>query len=550
MNSGSQLSFLHDVGAGSLALPGGFPWSPLPMRLHDEYEQEFFPEMADEEHPMWKTERIEFQSVGIDIGSSTSHLVFSRLVLRRMGTKLSSRFVVVSREVLWKSPILLTPYLSQHQIDVQGLEAFLAWAYRTAGYAPESVDTGAVIITGEAARKENAEAITNLFSDQAGKFVCATAGPNLEAMMSAYGSGAVRLSLAGEGGQTVLVVDVGGGTSKIALVREGVILGTAATNVGGRLVALDAADRLTRIEEPGEWVAEELGIGLKMGEPLTEPEKEALASRLADVLFETIDGHNLSPLAERLMVTPPLHYHGKIDAVVFSGGVGEYISGQEKQDYRDLGRLLGLKIRERLGQPGWDIPVAASEERIRATVIGASQYTVQVSGSTIFVSNTGILPLKNLRVVFPRLAVAEEGLTPHSVATAIEQAFTRFDLLEGEQSVALAFHWPFDPQYDLLRNLTQGIVAGLKSTIQKKLPLVLVFNRDIGKSVGAMLCEELKIDCDIVSFDQVHLHDFDHIDVGEFMEKIEVVPIVIKSLVFGKHGEELLRQQQLKDHHH
>lgn len=519
----------------------GLPWPLVPWRAHDECDPDFFAGMVDEEHPMWKTERIEFKSVGIDIGSSTSHLVFSRLVLRRQGTKLSSRFVVVSREVIWKSEILLTPYLSQHQIDVPGLAAFLEQSYRVAGVTPDGVDTGAVIITGEAARKENAEAITNLFSRQAGKFVCATAGPNLEAMMSAYGSGAVRLSREGGHEKTVLVVDIGGGTSKIALVRGGIIRETAATNVGGRLVAMDESGRLTRIEEPGEWVAAELGIRLQMGESLGEQAQAAMVARLTDVLLETIARQGLSPLAARLLVTPPINYQGEIDAVVFSGGVGEYIYGSETRDYHDLGRLLGLSIRERLRQPGFAIPLEMSEERIRATVIGASQYTVQVSGSTIFVSNEKRLPLKNLKVVFPRLTEDETGLTRESVAAAIHQAFTRFDLQEGEQSVALAFHWPFDPSYQLLRNLTQGIVAGLANTIRQQQPIVLVFNTDIGKTVGCILREELKVATDIVAFDQVHLHDFDYIDVGEVMAKIDVVPIVIKSLVFGRAAEALLR---------
>jgi ethanolamine utilization protein EutA len=514
-------------------------------RVHEDFDIDFFAGMVDEEHPMWSTERIEFKSVGIDIGSSTSHLVFSRLVLRRQGTKLSSRFVVVSREIIWKSEILLTPYVSKHQIDVPALAGFIEQSYQAAGMTADSVDTGAVIITGEAARKENAEAITNLFSRQAGKFVCATAGPNLEAMMSAYGSGGVRLSREGKEEKTILVVDVGGGTSKIALVRGGVIRETAATNVGGRLVAMNGSGRLTRIEEPGERVAKELGIRLQMGECLGEPEKEKLAARLADVLLETIALGKLSPLAEALMVTQPFHYHGNIDAVVFSGGVGEYIYGTETQDYHDLGELLGREIRKRLQRQEFAIPVAVAEERIRATVIGASQYTVQVSGNTIFVSNEDILPLKNLKVVFPRLTENHSDLTASSVAVAVQQAFTRFDLVEGEQPVALAFHWPFDPSYELLRNLTRGIAAGLPKTIGQRQPIVLAFNTDIGKTVGRILREELHIASDIVAFDQVHLHDFDFIDVGEVMPKIEVVPIVIKSLVFGRAAEALLKEKHI-----
>ena len=545
------MNFIAASPEGMTVWQYGFPLPSIPWLAHDDCDPDFFAGMVDEEHPMWITERIEFKSVGIDIGSSTSHLVFSRLVLRRQGTKLSSRFVVVSREVIWKSQILLTPYVSKHQIDVPALAAFIEKSYAAARVTTDGVDTGAVIITGEAARKENAEAITNLFSRQAGKFVCATAGPNLEAMMSAYGSGAVRLSRSDGQEKTILVVDVGGGTSKIALVQGGIIRETAATNVGGRLVAMDDAGRLTRIEEPAEWIAAELGIPLQLGEYLEEADKEKLAARLTEVLLETIALGKLSPLAERLMVTPPFHFYGKIDGVVFSGGVGEYIYGTETQDYHDLGRLLGRKIRERLQPPEFAIPVAAADERIRATVIGASQYTVQVSGSTIFVSNEEILPLKNLKVVFPRLPesgadlTAGACLTAASVATAIQQAFARFDLVEGEQSVALAFHWPFDPCYELLAELTQGIVAGLPMTIKQQQPIVLVFNTDIGKTVGCILREELHVTADIVAFDQVHLHDFDYIDVGEVMAKIEVVPIVIKSLVFGRTAEALLKEKHL-----
>jgi ethanolamine utilization protein EutA len=517
--------------------------------MHDEYEEDFLDGLKGEEHdhPFWANERIELKSMGIDIGSSTSQIMFSRLVLRRLGTKLSSRFVVVDRKVIWRSEILLTPFLGKFHIDFERLSEFLNQAYQSAGLEPETIDTGVVIITGEASRKENAEVITAYFSTYAGKFVCATAGPNLEAMMAAYGCGAVRKSTEMGQDKMVMAVDVGGGTAKIALIKGGIVQETVALNIGGRLVAVDEADRAVRIEKAGEWIAEELGIELRLGKHLDLTEKQAIAARLADILFEAIDRNHLSPLAKKLMITTTLQYKGKIDAIMFSGGVGEYIYGIENRDYGDLGRMLGMKIVEHTKRADFVIPVEMSEERIRATVIGASQFTIQVSGNTIFISNKKILPIRNLKVIFPRVGYTDIFLTARHVTASIRRAFARVDLVEGEEPVALAFDCVLEPRYEILRCLAEGVVLALKETIQKGMPVVLVFNSDIGKSVGNLLRDELQISSDIVSFDQVHLHEFDYIDVGSMVEKVGAVPVVVKSLVFGKHAEEVSRDRKNKE---
>ncbi len=182
----------------------------------------------DENHPMWRSERITLNSVGIDIGSSTSHLIFSRLTLRRQGVALSSRFVVINREIIHESPILLTPYVDKTTIDTNKLGDFIHEAYRRANLTAEDIDTGAIIVTGEAAKKKNAEAIAALFSAEAGKFVCATAGHNLESILASYGSGAVHMTYHEGGDFTVMNVDVGGGTSKIAIVQGGKVIDTCA----------------------------------------------------------------------------------------------------------------------------------------------------------------------------------------------------------------------------------------------------------------------------------------------------------------------------------
>jgi len=480
------------------------------------------------EHPVWAEERIELKSVGIDIGSSTSHLMFSRIVLRRRGLLLSSQYQVVSREVTYKSGILLTPFIAGTTIATEPLSSFISQAYNEARVDPKGIDTGAVIITGDAARRENAEAIAALFSKEAGKFVCATAGPNLEARMAAYGSGAVDRS---RGGVTVMNVDVGGGTSKIAIVRDGSVIETAAINVGARLIVVDEARRLVRIEEAARLVLDDIKLNLRVGDQIQPREEHEIAKVLASSLFEVLERKPLSPLCQKLMITPPLSSTGKIDVVMFSGGVSEYIYGNEDKDYGDLGNILALEIRQRASHPEFGISMEKPAERIRATVIGASQYTVQVSGSTIFISKDGILPLRNLQVVSPRIEDSE--ISPESVESAIEASFHHFDMGVGEKPVALALHWPLGPSYHLLKALALGIASALKKAIENKKPLVLVFDTDVGRLVGNILAEELLVGCDIVSIDGIELQDFDYIEIGQELPNVSAVPVVIKSLIFA-----------------
>ncbi len=214
--------------------------------MHDEFDEES-DHLEKDSVPKgaWNPDLMELTSVGIDIGSSTSHLMFSRLLLQRRSLELSSRFEVAEREILFRSPILLTPYQDKDTIDTDALAQFIASSYAEAGIESSQVDTGAVICTGEAVKKKNADAIVRLFADQGGRFVCATAGPNLEAVLAAHGSGAVDRSH----DNTVINVDLGGGTCKLAVVKNGTIVETAAINVGSRLVAWDAQGRVNRIEE-------------------------------------------------------------------------------------------------------------------------------------------------------------------------------------------------------------------------------------------------------------------------------------------------------------
>jgi ethanolamine utilization protein EutA len=512
---------------------------------HDDDEDEGAADMPmDEEHPMWRSERIALTSVGIDIGSSTSHLIFSRLVLRRQGLALSSRFVVVKREILYESPILLTPYLDKTTIDTKKLGEFIHEAYHQAGLTPKDIDTGAVIVTGEAAKKKNAEAIVALFSAQAGKFVCATAGHNLEAILAAYGSGAVAMTVNEGGNCTVMNVDVGGGTSKIAIVQKGAVVDTSALEVGARLVALDASGKIDRLEDAGVKIGEAAGVSLALGDGLKESDKEKMAAILCDCLFEVLERGRISPLTRSLMLTPEVGFKEPIDAVMFSGGVAEYIYGFEKRDLGDLGSHLGQRVQARAQKLAGKIALKPADVRIRATVIGASQYTVQVSGNTIFLSHPDLLPLRNLQVVTPQI-VQKEPLSTAEVKGAVERALQRFDIHDGERAAALAIHWELGPSYPLIRTLAEGVAEAMKGHISKGQPLVLVFDADIAKLVGNIIERELLPGSGIISIDGIDLKDFDFIDIGEELPEAKAVPVVIKSLIF-RHTE---RGRGI-DHHH
>ncbi|HEX9879602.1 MAG TPA: ethanolamine ammonia-lyase reactivating factor EutA, partial [Candidatus Binatia bacterium] len=467
------------------------------------------------------------KSVGIDIGSSTSHLIFSKLTLRREGAALSARFKVTGREILFRSRIMLTPYISGTSIDTEKVKAFVREMYREAGFTAADIDTGAVVITGEALKKENAKPIVEFFARESGKFICASAGPNHEALLAAYGCGAVELSRAHKA--TVLNVDMGGGTTKFSLIRDGVVTQTAAINIGARLVAFDPGGVLIRIEEPARTILKELGYSVALGSPLAEQAKEPFASLMAKVVFEVIEARALSPLAGALMITEPFSgYNGlaQLDHIVFSGGVSEHIYERDHTAYGDMGPLLARAIRERLARIAKKNLLREPSEGIRATVIGAGEYTIQASGNTSYISSADVLPAFGLKVVRPFLD--EEG----SVEEAVERALAKFDLAGFIPGLALAVSLSRQPDYPLIRRLAEGIAKVIGKAPAFKTPLFLTMDLDVAKSLGGVLKEELNVQQEVIAVDGIDVGDLDYIDIGRPMGVSEVVPVTVKSLMF------------------
>ena len=495
----------------------------------DHDHDDFGAEGAPGEDALSLQDRVALVSVGIDIGSSGTQVIFSRINLRRLGEDLSSRYCVVSRETLFQSQVALTPYRDEERIDEEKLADIIDEAYAQSGLHPDQIDSGVVILTGEALRRENAQAIGHFLADMGGEFVCAAAGHHLEAMLAAYGSGAARVSH--DEAKRILNVDIGGGTTKLAVAEGGRIAAMAAVHIGGRLQVTDESGVIVRLDPAGRHHAAAAGFTWKVGDRAPRAQMAQVAEGMADALIAAI---REPQSVARLYLTDAIPDLGRIDGVMFSGGVGEYVYGREERDFGDMGKLLGRAIARRVAEGALPWPLLPAGECIRATAVGASEYSVQLSGNTIYISSPGdLLPRKNLQVLQPPYECPEE-IEPEGLARAIRGHFTAFDLEEGGAEVALAFRWAGAPSYRRIAAFAQGIVAGLPQTIASGKALYLVLDGDIAQTLGRILKDEHRLANELLVIDGVTLWDLDYIDLGRVRLPSHTVPVTIKSLVFSE----------------
>lgn len=475
-----------------------------------------------EENPIWLRDNVALSSVGIDVGSAGTQVIFSNIHLQRRSGDLSSRYVIVERRTVYESPVAFTPYLDEARIDAGALGAIIDAAYAGAGVYPRDIDTGVVILTGEALRRENAAAVATVLAERGGDFVTATAGNHMEAMLAAYGSGAARASH--EAGSRILNVDIGGGTTKLALVERGQVLWTAALHIGGRVIVTEDG-RVVRIDPSGAHHARAAGFDLAVGAALDDAGRGAIASGMADLLVDALAGGRRA--ADLFLTDLPTDLSG-IAGLMVSGGVGEYVYGRETRDFNDLGLALGHAIRARLEAVGLTLlPAGAC---IRATALGASEYSVQLSGQTSLITWPGkVLPRRNMQVVKPALNLAAP---PAEIAARIVAQYRAFDLDPATAEAALALEWNLLPEYARVRRLAEGIALALAPRIAAGLPLHIMIDGDIAQTLGGILRDELGVTSDLMVIDGISLRNFDFIDLGRIRLPSLTVPVTIKSLLF------------------
>lgn len=470
-------------------------------------------------------------SVGIDIGTSTTQLVFSRITIDNTASMASvPRIKIIDKEVIYRSGIHFTPLRSLKEIDSLEVRKIIEEEYEKANINPKNVNTGAVIITGETARKDNAREVLNTLSGLAGDFVVATAGPDLEGIIAGKGSGVAQISK--EKGITVVNLDVGGGTTNIAVFKNGEAIDTACLDIGGRLIKLNKDTlEVIYVSSKLKQLAESIELDIFQGKRLTLHELDKLTLRMAEILEEVIGFKDISPKLSLMLTGHDLKREYDIDCVSFSGGVADCIYGEDRTElfeYGDIGTLLGQKInKSSLGRKEYLVKPA---ETIRATVVGAGSHTTDISGSTITFDEE-VLPLKNIPIL--KLTNEDEKLPLEKLASIISDKLKWFRLENDKQKVALAIKGVKNSSFEVIQELSKSIIDGMKEILDTDLPLIIIVENDIAKALGQTLKAQLGYRKDVVCIDSVMVENGDYIDIGNSIANGKVVPVIVKTLLFS-----------------
>jgi len=469
-------------------------------------------------------------SVGIDVGTTTTQIVFSRLDLADVARPGQiPHMAITGREVLYRSPIVFTPLADRETVDAARLNEIIRREYAAAGMDPARIETGAVIITGETAKKKNADEIVRALAGLAGEFVVSVAGPHVESLIAGRGAGASQYSQRHY--TSVTNVDVGGGSANSVTFRSGVYVAAAAMNIGGRILEIEhSTGQIRHIAEPAKAILADCGLTLEVGDKPTLPDLRRFSDRMADMTLELLEG-TASSLAQKLYLTQPMPVSGKGSLLMFSGGVGHYYyhpltpnSVSDVTLHGDVGPLLAESLRLHPAFGAYEIQPPA--ETLRATVLGASTQTVTLSGSTIWVEQE-ILPQRNVPVVRPRLAAQ---LHPAQVAEAIAEAVRRWDLDTSSDRFAVAVDLNDKLDYAALLQLASGL-SEFAETLPAEKPLIVILERDYARALGQTV-KGLMPKRPLLVIDQVQLTEGDTIDISTPLMDGRIVPLSVKTLAF------------------
>ncbi|AET67288.1 ethanolamine utilization protein, possible chaperonin protecting lyase from inhibition [Desulfosporosinus orientis DSM 765] len=475
-------------------------------------------------------------SVGIDIGTTTTQLVISQLTIENTASgSLVPHVEITDKEVIHRSQIYFTPLIDRDLVNAVAVSKIMESEYQAAGLTPDMIDTGAVIITGETAKKENAKAIIDALAGFAGDFVVATAGANLEAIFAGKGSGAALYSA--QRHQVVVNIDVGGGTSNYAVFFEGKAVDSSCINVGGHLIEFEpSGDRITYISEPAKITLQATGQRLQAGERITLPQLRPVIKAMADSVVDVLQTTMPAGLTKDLLMTPPLKLEHTIRKVMISGGVADYVYAsegpanmEEVTAFGDFGPLLGWELKVALEAAGFVLE--KPNETVRATVIGTGTQSVNLSGSTIHLQEN-TLPLRNVMVISPFISDIPE--TPQKIGEIVKNEILRLQVDHSEAVAAIAMKGPRTMSFADINSLAQGLLWGLEDYLCKDKPIILVIEADCGKVLGQCINALADRHFELICIDQVEVDNCDYIDIGKPLMAGRVVPVVLKTLVFNR----------------
>lgn len=472
-------------------------------------------------------------SVGIDIGTSTTSLIFSHLTIENRAGYFSVPSVeITGKELIYLSPVYRTPLLDESLIDGKELCRIIEKEYRVAGVDVSHVKSGAVIITGESARKENASTVLEELSGFAGDFVVSTAGPDLESVIAGQGSGAQQYSR--EHGVLVINLDIGGGTTNVVLFDGDEVLSRGCVDIGGRQVTVDCQGHISYISPSAGRIARACGLSLNVGDEASKEILERLCDAMCDVLEQMLGSAEETDLLAAVSTKGAQHFQRTsrhpVRYICFSGGVADcvYHPRSETFAYGDIGILLAEAIRRSgLFQK---FHVIQAQETIRATVIGAGSYTTTISGSTVDYSSN-LFPRKNVPVL--KLTAVEEERLWQGDEEFVREKASWFLQQSSASEMVLALNGKKNPDYEELKLLAKAIGFGLHQALEPGVPLLVILRLDIAKALGQLLKRQLIGQRSVVSLDGIVVEQNNFVDFGSPMMNGLVVPVIVKTLIFG-----------------
>lgn len=466
----------------------------------------------------------EITSIGIDIGTTTTQVIVSVLTIGTTSHDDAGKLVVTDREVLHRGGIHRTQLLDSETVDIDATASIIEEELAEAEVTPTDVDTGAVIITGEAARKENAELLIHRLAVESGEFVTATAGAALEAILAGRGAGtAVRAT---KMGKTIANVDIGGGTTNIATFEPAGVCDTRCINVGGRLVEFDGENNVTKVSKPAQDLAEEFGLEINTGESYDRDEFQQLTAAMAERIVDAMTGPPFTDRTHTLTIGSLPTESVQLDEVVFTGGVGQLVNipieEHKRFEYGDIGSLLAADVRERTG----DLPLLQLNEDVRATVIGVGTQTTRLSGRTLMIDES-LLPLRNLPVIGIRdLRDIDRGALSDRFSEAVSVAKKRYG--SGEPFV-LSLR---SLTYQHIKEVAKAIAAAYEN-VDEEIPSVVLTQQNCAKALGQTLDNYLS-GRPVMTIDEIEADEGDYLDIGSPLADSDTVPVVVKTLAFGK----------------
>lgn len=478
-------------------------------------------------------------SVGIDVGTTTTQVLFSRLVLENTASSVSVPQVrIVERKVFYASPVHFTPLLDGETIDAQTLRRLVEAEYAAAGIQPGDIAAGAVIITGETARKKNAESVLHSLAGLAGEFVVTSAGSDLESLLAGCGAGTADVSRSVPG--ILANLDIGGGTTNIALFRDGEILDTSCLDIGGRHVCLDPRTMvISSITPQYRKLIAALGLPLHEKEAAHVDDLRKLTARCAELMAEMLRLLPRSHELEALITNKDFREPPVLAGITLSGGVAAALLAAEARPplgneelfaYGDIGILQGMSLRD--SALCRSLPVHAAKETIRATVVGVGVHMMELSGSTVFYSHAEALPLKNIPVV--KLSLEEERAGGATLAEALRVKNSWFAEDGRPRCTGIALCGRSNPSFEEVWTLADALVEGAQEQIKATNTLVVLVQNDMAKALGTALYAKLGAKTDIYCLDAVQVQSGDYIDIGKPVAGGRVLPVMAKTLLFGR----------------